>query len=128
MHDQPNPQLRAEVRELCARFGGNYWRARDAAREDPQAFVEALTASGLLAALIPRQYGGLGLGVADASIVLEEINRSGGSAAACHAQMYTMGALLRHGSKEQKERYLPRIASGEMRLQAFGVTEPTSGK
>ena len=127
MHDQPNPQLRAEVRELCARFGGDYWRARDAAREYPQAFVEALTASGLLAALIPPQYGGLGLGLADASIVLEEINRSGGSAAACHAQMYTMGALLRHGSEEQKREYLPRIASGELRLQAFSVTEAEAG-
>jgi acyl-CoA dehydrogenase len=127
VHDQPNPQLRAEVRELCARFGGDYWRARDAAREYPQAFVEALTASGLLAALIPPEYGGLGLGVADASIVLEEINRSGGSAAACHAQMYTMGALLRHGSEAQKREYLPRIASGELRLQAFSVTEAEAG-
>ena len=127
MHDQPNPQLRAEVRELCARFGGDYWRARDAAREYPQAFVEALTASGLLAALIPPQFGGLGLGVADASIVLEEINRSGGSAAACHAQMYTMGALLRHGSEAQKREYLPRIASGDLRLQAFSVTEAEAG-
>jgi acyl-CoA dehydrogenase len=119
--------LRTQVRELCAGFPDEYWRERDAAREYPQAFVDALTRSRLLAALIPTEYGGLGLGVRDASVVLEEINRSGGHSAACHAQMYTMGALLRHGNEAQKAAYLPALASGELRLQAFSITEEQAG-
>lgn len=126
-HDAPHPELRAQVRELCARFPDHYWRRLDAAREYPQAFVDALTASGLLAALIPTGYGGLGLGVTEASVIMEEINRSGGHSAACHAQMYTMGALLRHGSEAQKRAYLPGIARGDLRLQAFSVTESAAG-
>ena len=119
--------LRAAIRELCATFDAAYWRALDAAHAYPEAFVRALTEAGYLAALIPEAYGGSGLGVTEGSIVLEEINRSGGNAAACHAQMYTMATILRHGSDEQKRRLLPAIARGEVRLQAFGVTEPTSG-
>jgi len=126
-HDQPHPELRAQVRELCAGFPDEYWRRLDQAREYPQAFVDALTESRLLAALIPAQYGGLGLSLTEASVIMEEINRSGGHSAACHAQMYTMGALLRHGSEAQKREYLPRIASGELRLQAFSVTEAEAG-
>src|SRR5438270_865813 len=102
-------------------------RDLDATRSYPETFVRALTDAGYLAALIPEEYGGAGLGITEASIVLEEINRSGGNAAACHAQMYTMGTLLRHGSAAQKRAFLPKIASGELRLQAFGVTEPTTG-
>ncbi len=120
-------QIRAAVRELCARFPDAYWRDLDRASEYPEAFVGALTKAGWLAAPIPTEYGGAGLGVAESSIVLEEINRSGGNAAVAHAQMYTMGTLLRHGSEAQKRRYLPKIASGELRLQAFGVTEPEAG-
>ena len=123
LHDD----LRGAVRELCARFPDTYWRALDAARAYPAEFVKALTDAGYLAALIPEEYGGSGLGVTEASVILEEVNRSGGNAAACHAQMYIMGTLLRHGSPEQKRRYLPEIASGELRLQAFGVSEPTTG-
>jgi acyl-CoA dehydrogenase len=119
--------LRAGVRELCRSFPDTYWRELDARREYPDAFVKALTEAGYLAALIPEQFGGSGLGVAEASVILEEINRSGGNSGACHAQMYTMGTLLRHGSDEQKRAYLPAIASGELRLQAFGVSEPTTG-
>jgi acyl-CoA dehydrogenase len=119
--------LRAQVRDLCARFPDAYWRRLDQAREYPVQFVAALTESRLLAALIPTEYGGLGLGVTEASIVMEEINRSGGHSAACHAQMYTMGALLRHGSEKQKRAYLPRIAAGELRLQAFSITEDEAG-
>jgi acyl-CoA dehydrogenase len=119
--------LRAGVRELCRSFPDSYWRELDARRAYPHAFVKALTEAGYLAALIPEDYGGSGLGVAEASIILEEINRSGGNAGACHAQMYTMGTLLRHGSEAQKRAYLPRIASGDLRLQAFGVSEPTTG-
>jgi acyl-CoA dehydrogenase len=119
--------LRAQVREVCARFPDEYWRERDAAREYPQAFVDALTASRLLAALIPAEYGGLGLSLTEASVIMEEINRSGGSSAACHAQMYTMGAILRHGSEAQKRAYLPAIASGDLRLQAFSITEDEAG-
>jgi acyl-CoA dehydrogenase len=126
-HDQPNPELRAQVRELCAGFPDEYWRRLDAVREYPHEFVDALTASRLLSALIPTEYGGLGLSVTDASIVMEEINRSGGHSGACHAQMYTMGALLRHGSEAQKQAYLPGIAAGEIRLQAFSVTEREAG-
>ena len=119
--------LRREVRDLCKAFPDAYWRELDAARAYPDAFVRALTEAGYLAALIPEQYGGSGLGVTEASIILEEVNRSGGNAGACHAQMYTMGTLLRHGSDAQKRAFLPPIASGALRLQAFGVTEPTTG-
>ena len=119
--------LRRAVRALCESFPQSYWRELDAQRAYPEKFVAALTAAGYLAALIPAEYGGAGLGLADASLILEEINRAGGNAAACHAQMYIMGTLLRHGNEEQKRRYLPSIANGEVRLQAFGVTEPTAG-
>lgn len=119
-------EIRAAVRELCARFGPEYWRALEPDRY-PEEFVRALTEAGWLAALVPERWGGGGLGIAEAAVVLEEVNRSGGNAAAAHAQMYVMGTLLRHGSEEQKERWLPRIASGELRLQAFGVTEPNAG-
>jgi len=119
--------IRRAVRELCRGFGGDYWRETDANRRYPEEFVKALTDAGWLAALIPTEYGGSGLGIAEASIILEEVNRSGGNAAAAHAQMYVMGTLLRHGSDEQKRTYLPRIAAGELRLQAFGVTEPDAG-
>tara|TARA_Y100000588_G_scaffold264075_1_gene278823 strand:- start:1312 stop:2469 length:1158 start_codon:yes stop_codon:yes gene_type:complete len=119
--------LRTAVRELCARFPDSYWRELDAREAYPEEFVKTLTNAGYLAALIPEELGGSGLGVAEASIVLEEVNRSGGNSAACHAQMYTMGTLLRHGSEEQRRHYLPKIASGDLRLQAFGVTEPTTG-
>jgi len=119
--------LRAGVRALCKSFPDSYWRELDARRAYPETFVKALTEAGYLAALIPEQYGGSGLGISEASIILEEINRSGGNAGACHAQMYTMGTLLRHGSEEQKRELLPRIATGELRLQAFGVREPTTG-
>ena len=120
-------QIQRAVREICADFPGEYWRRLDAEQAYPESFVKALTDGGWLAALIPESYGGGGLGVAEAALILEEIHRSGGNAAACHAQMYIMGALLRHGSDEQKAKYLPAIAAGEMRLQAFGVTEPSSG-
>ncbi|GAA4799791.1 acyl-CoA dehydrogenase family protein [Actinomycetospora chlora] len=120
-------KLRGEVRALCARFPDEYWRERDRAREYPDAFVDALTEAGYLAVLIPTEYGGGGLGITEGSIVLEEINRSGGHSAACHAQMYTMGALLKHGSEEQKRTYLPAIADGTLRLQAFSITEPEAG-
>lgn len=120
-------QLRQAVAELCRGFPDAYWRELDRAQAYPEQFVKALTDAGYLAALIPEEFGGSGLGVMEASIILEEINRAGGNAAACHAQMYIMGTLLRHGSEGQKQEYLPRIASGELRLQAFGVTEPTSG-
>ena len=119
--------LRAGVRDLCKTFPDSYWRELDAARAYPNAFVKALTGAGYLAALIPEEYGGSGLGVTEAAIIMEEINRSGANAGACHAQMYTMGTLLRHGSDEQKRTYLPQIASGALRLQAFGVSEPTTG-
>jgi acyl-CoA dehydrogenase len=119
--------VRAGVRALCAKFPGEYWRALDRERAYPTEFVAALTKAGYLAALIPEEYGGSGLNLGAAAAILEEVHASGGNGAACHAQMYTMGTILRHGSKSQKERYLPLIASGELRLQAFGVTEPTSG-
>ncbi len=119
--------IRSAVRELCSHFGGEYWRETDGNRRYPDEFVKALTDAGWLAALIPTEYGGSGLGLQEASIILEEVNHSGGQAAAAHAQMYVMGTLLRHGSDEQKQTYLPRIASGELRLQAFGVTEPDAG-
>src|SRR5215468_7148999 len=120
-------QIRASVRALCARFQGEYWRKLDRERDYPTEFVAALTDAGYLAALIPEQYGGSGLTLIEAAAIMEEIHASGGNGAACHAQMYTMGTLLRHGSAAQKARWLPAIASGELRLQAFGVTEPTSG-
>ncbi len=118
--------VRAAVREICSRFGGEYWRGLEPDRY-PEEFVRTLTEQGWLAALIPEEYGGGGLGLGAASAILEEINASGGNAAACHAQMYTMGTLLRHGTAAQKERWLPQIASGALRLQAFAVTEPTAG-
>jgi len=119
--------IRSAVRALCARFPDEYWRELDRAGEYPERFVRALTEAGWLGALIPTEYGGAGLGLADAALIIEEINASGGNAAVAHAQMYTMGTLLRHGSDEQKRRHLPRIAKGEVRLQAFGVTEPEAG-
>ena len=119
--------LRAGVRDLCKSFPDSYWRELDAQRAYPGTFVKALTDAGYLAALIPEEYGGSGLGISEASVILEEINRSGGNAGACHAQMYTMGTLLRHGSDAQKRELLPKIATGELRLQAFGVSEPTTG-
>ena len=119
--------IRGAVAEICARFPDEYWREADAGGDYPQEFVAALTEGGWLSILIPDEYGGAGLGMTEAAIVLEEINRSGGNGTACHAQMYTMGTLLRHGSEEQKRRYLPEIAKGHLRLQAFAVTEPTTG-
>jgi alkylation response protein AidB-like acyl-CoA dehydrogenase len=120
-------QIRASVRAVCARFPGEYWRKLDRERAYPTEFVKALTEAGYLAALIPEDYGGSGLPMSVAAAIMEEIQASGCNGAACHAQMYTMGTLLRHGSAAQKAQWLPRIASGELRLQAFGVTEPTSG-
>jgi len=120
-------QIRESVRALCAKFPGEYWRALDRERAYPSEFVEALTEAGFLAALIPEEYGGSGLSMRAAATIMEEIQASGCNGAACHAQMYTMGTLLRHGSQVQKARWLPLIAAGQLRLQAFGVTEPTSG-
>ena len=119
--------IRDAVRALCAQFPDEYFRRVDAERGYPEAFVDALTKAGWLAALIPQEFGGSGLGLAEASVIMEEINRSGGNAGACHGQMYNMGTLLRHGSAAQKQRYLPAIAKGELRLQSMGVTEPTTG-
>jgi len=119
--------IRDGVRALCAQFPDEYHRKVDAARAYPEAFVDALTQAGWLAAMIPQEFGGSGLGLAEASVIMEEINRSGGNSGACHGQMYNMGTLLRHGSRVQKEIYLPKIASGELRLQSMGVTEPTTG-
>ncbi len=119
--------IRESVRALCAKFPDEYWRDLDRARAYPTAFVSALTEAGYLAALIPEEYGGSGLPVSAAAAIMEEVHAAGANGAACHAQMYTMGTILRHGSPAQKEAYLPRIATGELRLQAFGVTEPTSG-
>ncbi len=119
--------LRDGVAEICKRYPGEYWRTLDVKREYPEAFVNDLTKAGYLGALIPEAYGGAGLGIIEGSLILETIHVSGGNAAACHAQMYIMGTLLRHGSEAQKRAYLPKIASGELRLQAFGVTEPNSG-
>ena len=126
-HAELHQSLRQAVREISARFPDAYWRQLDAERAYPEAFVRALTEAGFLAALIPAEYGGSGLGIAEAAIILEEINRCGGNAAACHAQMYIMGSLLRHGSEAQKRTYLPALANGTLRLQAFGVSEPTTG-
>jgi acyl-CoA dehydrogenase len=120
-------EYRRAVRELCAGFGSDYWRALDERAAYPDAFVKALTDAGWLSALIPEEFGGGGLGVTEASVILEEVNRSGANSGACHAQMYIMGALVRHGSAEQKRRYLPEIAAGRLRLQSFAVTEPTTG-
>ena len=122
-----HPEIREAVRKLCARFPGPYWQALDRSRSYPLEFVSALTQAGFLSILIPEEYGGAGLDLSAAAAVLEEIHRSGANGAACHAQMYTMGTILRHGSPEQKARYLPEIAKGALRLQAFGVTEPDSG-
>ena len=129
MTSAPDPlqELRDAIRDLCAKFPPEYFRDIDEARGYPVAFVDALTKAGWLAALIPQQYGGSGLGLTEASVILEEINRAGGNSGACHGQLYIMGALVRHGSEAQKREYLPKIASGELRLQSMGVTEPTSG-
>ena len=123
----PHAEIREEVRKLCARFPGEYWRELDARRGYPTEFVKALTEAGYLGALIPEEFGGAGLGLSAASAILETIHAEGCNGAACHAQMYIMGTILKHGSPEQKQRYLPGIADGSLRLQAFGVTEPTSG-
>ena len=120
-------EYRQAIRELCAGFGSEYWRTLDEHATYPEAFVKALTDAGWLSALIPAEYGGGGLGVTEASVILEEINRSGANSGACHAQMYIMGALVRHGSEAQKQKYLPAIAAGDLRLQSFAVTEPTTG-
>lgn len=119
--------IRSSVRQLCARYDLEYWRKCDQEKAYPEEFVREMSQAGWLGVLIPEEYGGGGLGMTEAAIVLEEINRSGGSGAACHAQMYTMGSVLRHGSEEQKRTYLPGIANGSIRLQAFGVTEPDAG-
>src|SRR5262245_33739117 len=119
--------VRDGVRALCKQFPDEYHRKIDEARAYPEAFVDALTKAGWLAAMIPQEYGGSGLGLAEASVIMEEINRSGGNAGACHGRMYNMGTLLRHGSDEQKRRYLPKIARGDLRLQSMGVTEPSTG-
>jgi len=125
--DTSYPDIRDGVRALCAQFPDEYHRKVDAARAYPEEFVDALNKAGWLAAMIPQEYGGSGLGLAEASVIMEEVNRAGGNSGACHGQMYNMGTLLRHGSDEQKHKYLPRIASGELRLQSMGVTEPTTG-
>jgi acyl-CoA dehydrogenase len=120
-------EIRSAVRELCAQFPPEYFRKIDEQRAYPEEFVDALTKAGWMAALIPEEYGGSGLSLTEASVIMEEINRSGGNSGACHGQMYNMGTLLRHGSDEQKREYLPKIANGELRLQSMGVTEPTTG-
>lgn len=127
MENTEHEMIRKSVGSLCERFPEDYWRELDDKNAYPTAFVQALTEEGWLSVLIPEEYGGAGLGMKEACIILEEINRSGGNAGACHAQMYTMGALLRYGNEDQKQRFLPKIASGELRLQAFGITEPTAG-
>lgn len=125
--DDPYEDIRDALRALCGEFPPEYFRRIDEERGYPEAFVQALTSAGWLAALIPQEYGGSGLGLTEASVIMEEINRCGGNSGACHGQMYNMGTLLRHGSEEQKQRYLPAIASGELRLQSMGVTEPDTG-
>lgn len=125
--DELHDDLRQGMRQLCARYPDQYWRELDKNEGYPTEFVQAMTAAGYLAALIPEAYGGIGAGITEASIILEEVHRSGGNAAACHAQMYIMGTLLRHGSESQKQQFLPKIANGELRLQAFGVSEPDAG-
>lgn len=119
--------IREAVRDLCQQFSGEYFRKIDEARGYPEEFVDALTKAGWLAALIPQDFGGSGLGLTEASVIMEEINRAGGNSGACHGQMYNMGTLLRHGSEEQKRKYLPKIACGDLRLQSMGVTEPSTG-
>ena len=126
-HDASFPEIREAVRDLCKQFPDEYFRKIDEKRGYPEAFVDALTKAGWLAALIPQEYGGSGLSLTEASVIMEEINRSGGNSGACHGQMYNMGTLLRHGSAAQKEKYLPKIATGELRLQSMAVTEPTTG-
>jgi acyl-CoA dehydrogenase len=120
-------ELRKGVQKICEKFPDEYWRSLEIDRDYPEEFVDTLTKAGYLSALIPEEYGGTGLSLTEATIIMEEINRSGGNAGACHAQMYTMGTLMRHGSEEQKQKYLPGIADGSLRLQAFGVTEPNTG-
>jgi acyl-CoA dehydrogenase len=127
LHAEDYPHIRDGVRSLCAAYSGEYWRKKDEERAYPAEFVQALTDAGWLAALIPEQYGGSGLGLTEASVIMEEITRSGGNAGSCHGQMYNMNTLLRHGSEAQKQRYLPKIASGELRLQSMAVTEPGAG-
>jgi len=122
-----HPELRDAVRQLCGKFDSAYWQGIDEKRAYPEAFVAALTEAGWMSALIPEEYGGSGLSLTEASVIMEEVTRSGGNAGCCHGQMYNMNTLLRHGSPEQKKQYLPKIASGELRLQAMGVTEPTAG-
>jgi len=126
-NDKSFPDIRDAVRDLCAQFPNEYFRKIDEARGYPAEFVDALTKAGWMAALIPQEYGGSGLGLTEASVIMEEINRCGGNSGACHGQMYNMGTLLRHGSEAQKREYLPRIATGELRLQSMGVTEPSTG-
>src|SRR6195952_2899334 len=126
-HSDQFQDIREAVRDLCQQFSGDYFRKIDEARGYPETFVDALTKAGWLAALIPQEYGGSGLGLTEASVIMEEINRAGGNSGACHGQMYNMGTLLRHGSEQQKQHYLPRIASGELRLQSMAVTEPSTG-
>jgi len=126
-HTDKYSDIRDAVRDLCKEFPDEYHRKIDEQRGYPEAFVDALTKAGWLAALIPQEFGGSGLGLAEASVIMEEINRSGGNSGACHGQMYNMGTLLRHGSQAQKAKYLPKIATGELRLQSMGVTEPTTG-
>jgi len=127
MTDRDHPEVRDAVRALCKEFDGPYWQKVDEARAYPEAFVDALTKAGWMAALIPEEYGGSGLSLTVASVIMEEITRSGGNAGCCHGQMYNMNTLLRNGSEEQKRKYMPKIATGELRLQSMGVTEPTAG-
>ena len=122
-----HPELRDAVRQLCSKFDSAYWQGIDEERKYPEAFVEALTKAGWMSALIPEEYGGSGLSLTEATVIMEEVTRSGGNAGCCHGQMYNMNTLLRHGSTAQKKQYLPKIAAGELRLQAMGVTEPTAG-
>src|SRR6476660_4957913 len=126
-HNDPYQDIRDAIRSLCAEFPAEYFRKIDEERGYPEQFVDALTKAGWLAALIPQEYGGSGLGLTEASVIMEEINRAGGNSGACHGQMYNMGTLLRHGSEKQKQFYLPKIASGELRLQSMAVTEPSTG-
>jgi acyl-CoA dehydrogenase len=126
-HPDEHQEMRDALRDLCGRYDSAYWQKVDADRGYPEAFVDALTEAGWMAALIPTEYGGSGLGLAEASVIMEEINFSGGNSGALHGQMYNMNTVLRHGSPEQKRKYLPGIASGKLRLQAMAVTEPTTG-
>ncbi len=130
-HPIPKPDqfqdMREALRDLCSNYDSTYWQKIDHERDYPEAFVKAMTEAGWLAALIPEEYGGSGLGLAEASVIMEEINFSGGNSGSCHGQMYNMSTLLRHGSEAQKKMYLPKIATGELRLQSMAVTEPTTG-